>query len=433
MTTTTAHPRFSLLGNAVRLLRDPLRVLTSLPAYGDVVPVGFGRWQAVVVCDPELARQVMADDRTFDKGGTVDARVRELVGDSLITSRHAGHRRQRRLVQPAFHHTRLPSHVDLMTGQIGAVTGSWRDGQVIDGVAAAHDITTRVICAAVFATEMSADDVAQTARDFNTFMVGVYKRILTPAPLNQLPTPDKRRYGDAIARLRATAAGIIAERRASARDDILSMLLAARDEDGQGMSETELVNQIVMFLVAGVDTTAAGMAWALHLLANHPHIAERVRQEADEVLAGRTATTADLPALAFTSRVVTESLRLYPPAWVLTRIATTATELGGHPVKPGTTVVISPYLIHHRPDVYPDPERFDPDRHGDRMPRSALMPFGAGGRKCIGDTFAMAETTLALATICARWRLRPLPGVRTRPALRLVLAPRSLHLRVVAR
>lgn len=429
----TAGTQFSLLGNAVRLARDPLRFLTMLPAYGDVVPLGFGRRQAIVVCDPELTRQVMTDDRTFDKGGTVDARVRELVGESLITSRHAGHRRQRRLVQPAFHHTRMPGQVELMTTQIEAVTGSWLDGQVIDGIATTHDISTRVICAAVFATEMDADDVAQTARDFNTFMVGVYRRILMPSPLNALPTPGRRRYHDAIARLRAMASAIIAERRASARDDILSMMLAARDEDGQGMSETELVNQIVMFLVAGVDTTSGGMAWALHLLAQHPHIAERVRREADEVLAGRTATAADLPALPFTSRVVTESLRLYPPAWVMTRIATTATEVGGHPVRAGATVVVSPYLLHHRPDLFPDPERFDPDRHGDRVPRGALMPFGAGGRKCIGDAFAMAEATLALATICARWRLQPLPGARTRPALRLVLAPRALRLRVIAR
>lgn len=433
MTTTTARPRFSLLGNAVSLARDPLRVLTTLPSYGDVVPVGFGRWRAFVVCDPDLARQVMADDRTFDKGGTVDARVRELFGESLITSRHAGHRRQRRLVQPAFHRNRLPSHVDLMTGQIAAVTGSWRDGQVIDGLATAQDITARVLCAAVFSTEMDADEVARTARDFNTFMVGVYRRILTPAPLTRLPTPGQRRYEDAVARLRATASAIIAERRASARDDVLSMLLAARDEDGQAMSETELVNQVVMFLVAGMDTSASGMAWALHLLAQHPHIAERVRKEADEALAGRTATAGDLPALAFTSRVVTEALRLYPPAWVLTRVATTATELGGHPIKTGNTVVISPYLLHHRPDVYPDPERFDPDRYGDRMPKGALMPFGAGGRKCIGDNFAMAETTLALATICARWRLSPLPDARTKPALRLVLAPRALHFRATAR
>ncbi|WP_328399442.1 cytochrome P450 [Nocardia sp. NBC_00403] len=432
-TTTSAPARFRLFGSAIRLVTDPLRALSELPAYGDIVTIGMGRWQAFVVCDPELTKQVLVDDRIYDKGGVLAERAREIAGNGLVTCSHADHRRQRRLVQPAFGRDLLPGYAAVMAEQVTAVTETWQDGGIIDALAAMYAITTRISCATMFATEIPADRLAQVTSDLDTFMSGVYRRVLLPPLLDRIPTPGKRRYDQAVTRLRGLGEEIVADDRVADRGAILSVLMAARDEHGAGLSEAELADQVVTFFAASVDTTAVALAWALHLLTDHPDVADRVHQEADAVLSGRTATLADLPALELTGRVVMETLRLYPPLWFLTRVTTAATELGGHRIPAGATVVCSPYLIHHRGDLHSEPGRFDPDRHDERLARGALVPFGVGARKCIGESFAMAETTLALATLAARWRFEAVSDTRTVAAPRFVLAPRTLRLRTVAR
>ncbi|MFD0361350.1 cytochrome P450 [Nocardia sp. GCM10030253] len=432
-TTTPAPGRFRLFGSAIRLVSDPLRALAELPAHGDIVPIGIGRWQAFVVCDPELTKQVLVDDRTYDKGGVLAERAREIAGNGLVTCSHADHRRQRRLVQPAFQRDLLAGYSEVMAEQVTAVTETWQDGGTVDALAAMYTITTRISCATMFATEVPADRLAQVTRDLDVFMSGVYRRVLLPPLLDRLPTPGKRRYDQSVARLRGLGEEIVADAKSADGGAILSVLSAARDEHGDGLSEVELADQVVTFFAASVDTTAVALAWALHLLAGHPGIADRVHREADAVLSGRTATATDLPALELTARVVMETLRLYPPLWFLTRVTTTATDLGGHCIPAGATVVCSPYLIHRRGDLYPDPGRFDPDRHHDQRPRAALVPFGVGARKCIGESFAMAETTLALATLASRWRFEAVSDTRTKAAPRFVLAPRTLRLRTITR
>ncbi|WP_218023286.1 cytochrome P450 [Nocardia altamirensis] len=418
------------MAEAVRLIRDPLAALTELPARGDVVPIGIGRWRAFVVCDPELTRQVLVDGQTYDKGGVLAERAREVSGNGLVTCRHADHRSQRRQLQPAFGRDQVAGYADAVATQVGAVTRHWQHGRIIDAVASMYALTTRVTCASMFATELPADRLTQIAHDLDVFMSGAYRRILIPRPLDRLPTPGRRRHTKAVARLRDLGSDITDE---AGRGTILSVLTAARDEDGRAMTPAEISDQVVTFFIAAVDTTAVTLTWALHLLAEHPDVAERVCREVDTALADRPATFADLPALELTGRVVAETLRLYPPLWFLTRVTTSDTELGGHRMPAGSTVVCSPYLIHHRDDRHADPERFDPDRHGERLPRGALVPFGAGARRCIGDSFATAEVTLALATLTTRWRFESVAGERVRAAPRFVLAPRTLHLRTVAR
>jgi len=431
-----------LLGHALPLLRDPLRFLNSLPSHGDVVAVRIGPFKAaMVVCDPELVHRMLIDDRTFDKGGLIFNRAREVFGNGVGTCPHRDHRRQRRLVQPAFHRDRLAGYAELMADAVASVIGSWRQGQVINVFTEMQTITTRILVATMFAGALSPDRLRQTRDDVAVVLGGIYRRIVMPPPLDKLPIAGNRRYDRARANLRRTIGGIIGEYRAGAVDhgDLLSILLSTSDGHidaggGQRLTDDEVCDQVITFFLAGTQTTAATLAWALHLLSQHPDIDDRVHREVDAVPA---VTYRDLPALGLVGRVVMETLRLYPPVWFLTRVATKDTRLGEHPVRAGTTIVYSPYLLHHRPDLYRDPERFDPDRWDSQdtvsLRRGVFVPFGAGARKCIGEDFGITEAVLALAAITARWRLEPVPGQLVRAAPSLELKPRALLMRARAR
>lgn len=428
-----------LLGHALPLLRDPLRFLSTLPGYGDAVWVRLGPFRAVVVCDPELTSQVLLDDRTFDKGGLLVERGREVVGNGVGTCQHEEHRRQRRLTQPAFHPDRFAGYARMMTDRIGSVTGAWRPGQEIDVLAGMQAITVRTTTEAlVSAAVLSDDTLTRVADDFGTILKGIYRRMFLPAPLDRLPTPGNRRYDRARARLRGTLGRVIATYRASAADtgDVLSMLVGSGGA-ADGLSDTEITDQIITLFLAGTESTASALAWALHELGRGPDLERRLHAEVDTVLAGADPTLDDVPALELTGNIVNESLRMYPPGWLFTRVARVNTELGGLQIPSGTTVAYSPYLMHHRADLFPDPETFDPDRWTHRQPtppaRAAFVPFGAGPRKCLGDTFALTEATLALAMIAARWRLLPVPGTTVHRAVDTALRPRGLRMRVEPR
>ncbi|MCC2275493.1 cytochrome P450 [Streptomyces sp. ET3-23] len=434
-----APGRWPVLGHAPRLLRAPLAFLTSLPAHGDLVRVRIGPATAVLVCDPELTYQVLHDDRTFDKGGPIYDHVRKAMGNGLVSCTRGQHRRQRRLCQPAFHPNRIPGYADVMAAQAAAVAGSWRDGDILDVNAEMFQISIRTVMTTLFADALPPTVLRHALDDVSSIFDGVFRQMLTPPPLDRLPTPANRRYHHARIRMRATLARAIADRRANDADhgDLLSAMLAApsREDGDDRLTDVEIADQAVTFFIGGSETVAATLSWALYLLAQHPDVADRLRAEADTVLQGRPAAHADLPSLELARRIVTETLRLWPPAWLLTRMVTSDTELGGQPLPAGTVVAYSPYLIHRRPDLYIDPDRFDPGRWEGRQqpPREAFIPFGGGARKCIGDTFAFTEATLALATITARWSLHLLPGQHFRPAVGATVTPRGLRMRAVAK
>lgn len=439
-TVAAAPGALPLLGHTLSLLRDPLRFLTSLSAHGDLVRIRIGRIEAIVVCTPELVRQILLKDRIFDKDGPFHDRSREALGDGLATCPHRSHRRQRRLTQPAFHPARLPSYAQVMTKQITEVTASWQDGQVLDVLPEMMTLTARTAVETMFSDALPRAALSAVLDDFNTILATIYTRVLIPPPLDRLLVVTNRRYDRARARLRRIIGRVITDRRASGvdRGDLLSTLLTARDPaDRQGLSDTEIVDQVITFFLAGSETTATTLAWAVHLLAGHPEVERRLHAEVDAVLAGAVARFDDLPKLELTSGVVTETLRMYPPAWILARATTTDTHLGGHPLPAGSLLFYSPYLLHHRPDLYPNPENFDPDRwtDGHRAPpaREAFIPFAGGARKCIGDTFAVTEITLALATLATRWRLCLLPGRHVHPARAVLLQPRGLQMRATLR
>jgi pentalenene oxygenase len=332
-----------------------------------------------------------------------------------------------------------------MVDQIMAVTGAWRDGQTIDVLSQMLTITAQTTVRSMFAAAVvSPDTLGEILDDFSTILVGIYRRMFVPAPLDRLPTRGNRRYHQARDHLRQLVSGIIADYRSSGVDhgDFLSMLatrddLADTGDEESGLSDIEIADQVVTLFLAGTESTASVLAWALHTLGHCPDLERRLHAEVDTILSGRTPTYADVPALDLTGRIITETLRLYPPGWLFTRVTTTDTELDGHPIPAGTTVAYSPYLLHHHNGLFVEPERFDPDRWtgtSTSLPaRGTFIPFGGGARKCLGDNFAVTEATLALATIAHRWQLRPIPGEQVHRTVDTTLRPRGLKMSITAR
>jgi pentalenene oxygenase len=447
------------------MLRDHLAFMNELPSHGDLVQIRLGPLKVIVVSSPELTRQLLLEDATFDKGGPLFDRIREVLGNGVITCPHTDHRRQRRLIQPAFHRTRMPGYAREMSGQATGIIDAWTDGQLIDATAAMQHVSARSLAATMFAGALPPNTLGQTLQDIDVIWAGWAKRLVLPAVLGRVPTPGRRRYQQANGRLRRTIGEVATNWRNNGIDhgDLMSILLAARDDPtppagrrmtggtagadgrettGSRLSDTEVFDQMMTLLTAGIETVAGTLAWALYLLARHPEIQRKLNAEVDLILRGGAATYEQVPALKLAGRIVTETLRLYPPPWFVTRTAIVDTVLGGHHIPAGTTLAYSSHLLHHRSDLFPDPERFDPDRwlpeNAGNIPPGAYIPFGHGARKCAGDTFAMTEAVLVLASLSARWWLQAAPDVAARrrpprPSLGVTIKPPKLPLRVLAR
>jgi cytochrome P450 len=255
--------------------------------------------------------------------------------------------------------------------------------------------------------------------------------------MSLLPKPANRRITAVLDELDSFLYGLINSRRneKADRDDILSMLLEARDEEGHAMNDRELRDELVTLLVAGLDTTVLALSWACYLLARHPAASEALEAELRTVLDGRNPQFEDIPALRYTEAVIKESMRLYPPAWIMVREAIKDCVIGNYPIRKGTTVMLSQWLKHRDPRIYENPDAFQPERwlRGREVPRFAYFPFGGGPRICIGNAFAMMEAPLALGTICRRFRFGCDPSYKVNPWPSLTLQPRAgIHLRVTS-
>ncbi|MFI6856629.1 cytochrome P450 [Streptomyces sp. NPDC050416] len=437
-TVGTAPGIFPFIGHGIDLVRRPLAFLKSLPEHGDLVELRLGPQPAWMACHPDLVHQVLRDPRTFDKGGPLYDRLRMLLGDGVGTCRHQDHRRQRRLLQPEFRKARVADQVRLMGEEVESVCRAWRTGQAVDVSATMLDLSTRVVSRVLFSDSLDTATAAEMRRCLATVVRGMFVRTVMPVDaLFRVPTPANRRYRHASDRLRAIVHTAIAQRLRGAsdddRDDLLGTLLAATRGDGGATAIThqEIHGQVLTLMFAGAESTALCLSSALELLGRHPEEERRLHREADAVLAsGQPPGPDELPRLVHTRCVLTETLRHRPPGWLFTRVTTRETELAGHRLPQGATVMFSPYLLHHDPARFPDPDRFLPDRwlpgQAVAVPPGAVIPFGAGSRKCIGETLALTEATVAVAFIARHWRLRHLPGYteRLRPAASL--GPRGL-------
>ncbi|MFI8189428.1 cytochrome P450 [Streptomyces sp. NPDC085946] len=433
-TVGTAPGIFPFFGHGIALFRHPLAFLKSLPARGDLVEIRLGPQRAWMVCHPDLVQRMLRDTRTFDKGGPQYERLRALMGDGVVTCPHARHRRQRRMLQPPFRPAGVAGHTDLMAEEAASACRDWRAGQRVDVSAAMLGFTTRVVSRVLLSDSLDAATAAEVRHCLAAIVRGLFVRTVVPVDaLFRLPTPANHRYRHAVGRVHTIIDAVIAERRRGpGRDDLLGTLLEATRGDGTepAVTEREVHDQLVSLLLTGSESPSMCLASAFSLLARHPEAERRLHAEVDAVLAGgRRPGPEDLPRLVYTRCVVNETLRHSPPGWLFTRVTTTDTEFAGRRLPRGTTVLYSPYLLHHDEASFPDADRFRPERwlsEDAAGPQGAMIPFSAGGRKCIGDAFSMVETTVALATVASRWRLRHLPGRVPRERPGATLGPRSL-------
>ena len=422
--------------------RDPLRFIDRVRrTYGDVARFRFGPRRIYLLSHPEHVREVLvANHRNFIKSGALQ-RARVVLGQGLLTSEGEHHLRQRRLAQPAFHRERISALGETMVAYAERAAGRWTPGREMDAAREMNRLALAIAGKTLFGAdvERESDEIGAALND----VMAAFKRLTNPLGLllDKLPVPGTLRVRRASERLDATIFRMIAERRASGEDrgDLLSMLLAAVDTegDGGGMSDRQLRDEALTLFLAGHETTANALAWTWHLLALHPQVEAALHAELDAVLPNRPPTADDLPRLATTRAVLAESMRLYPPAWAIGRQPLEPFAVGGFRVRAGVVVLMSPWVVHRDPRWWPDPERFDPGRWTPdaeaRLPRFAYFPFGGGPRKCIGEGFAWTEGILVLAAIARRWKLRHAPGatvgmqplITLRPTgLRMVAAPR---------
>jgi cytochrome P450 len=402
--------------------RNPLAFFENLAkTYGDYVHVHMAGEHLYLVSDPPAIRDVLVtDQRLFMKGRGLE-RAKRLLGEGLLTSEGAVHVRQRRLMQPAFHRDRIASYATVMTEYADRVRHGWTDGAQIDAAQDMARLTLGVVGKTLFDAdvESQAKDVGLAlAATMETFWM-----LMLPFPdlLERLPIPALRRSRAARETLDRIIYGMIAERRKSPSDrgDLLSMLLMAQDEEAtegasRGMTDLQVRDEAMTIFLAGHETTANALAWTWYLLSQAPDVEARLHEEVDRVLGGRLPTVADIASLPYTEKVLTESMRLYPPAWIIGRRALADYTIGPYSMAARSIVVMSPYLVHRDPRHFPDPERFVPDRwtaeFRARLHPFAYFPFGGGARRCIGESFAWMELVLVLSTIAQRWRLRLTPG-----------------------
>ena len=401
----------------VAFSRDTIGFLQSIASHGDVAYVKLGPRHIYMVNEPELVRDVLVTNaRNFTKSRGLEV-AKAFLGNGLLTSEGEFHRRQRKLAQPAFHRDRIVEYSKVMVSHAVRMRDTWRDGAVIDADHEMMRVALSIVAKTLFDADVEAD--AADIGEALAVMLDVFKMVTNPyaALLAKLPLPGQQRFKNAKGRLDAIIYRIIAERRANPGDhgDLLSMLISAQDEDdGQGMTDLQLRDEVMTLFLAGHETTANAMTWAWYLLSQNPGAEAKLHAELDTVLAGRLPSFDDLGQLPYTRMVMSEALRLYPPAYVFGRKAIEPYALGDYRVPAEGTILVSPYVMHRKPEYFPDPEAFIPERWTAEAvagrPKFSFIPFGGGPRVCIGEQFAWTEGTLVLATVAQRWRLRLVPG-----------------------
>jgi len=437
-------PKLSLLQRAAYWPgRDMLAFITKLArSYGDVVTYRIGGETIFLVSDPHHIKEILVtQNRNFTKSRGLE-RTKRLLGNGLLTSEGAMHLRQRRLMQPAFHRERIVGYGQTMAAYADRTRQQWRDGETLDVAQEMMRLTLSIAGKTLFDVDIEKQ-AAEVGRAMNDVMESFWTTMLPLVDfLERMPIPKLRRAKAGRARLDKIIYGMIAERRASGRDhgDLLSMLLNAQDEDDGGvMTDKQVRDEAMTILLAGHETTANALTWTWYLISQSPEVETRLHEEIDGVLQGRLPGVADLPGLAFTEKVVTEAMRLYPPAWIVGRRAIAEFAIGEYVAPPRTIMIMSPYILHHDARYYADPDRFHPDRWTAEfkatLPQFAYFPFGGGPRRCIGESFAWMELVLVVATIAQQWTLDLVPGhpvepqpvvtLRTKHGMKMTLSRRG--------
>ncbi|SFC40538.1 cytochrome P450 [Streptomyces aidingensis] len=421
-----------LIGHMPAMIRRPLDFITSLPAHGDVLKIRFGPMSVYAVNHPELLQLALVEKQHEFERGRFFKKMSLVMGEGILSTSGQTHRRLRRKLQPAFHHSRIPGYSVAIRQVAKELMADWRPGRVIALDKEMDRYSLDSVTGCLFAGSLPSSIAAEFRRTLPIVSRGFIVRAATPDQWGRVPTPGNRRFDRALRDLRAAASQAVAAYRADAAEDdnsLLAMMAQSGGEDGETLTDRQVRDNVINFGIAGMETTGATLAWLFYELSRHPEVEARVLAEIDEVLGDRDPDHEDLAKLAYTGRVVKETLRVHAP-WILMRRARNDIRLGGVTVPEGAEILYSPHMVHHDARWYPDPYRFDPDRWlaepPPQVPRAAWMAFSVGAHKCIGDAFAITEMTIAVAMICRRWRLRPLPGVEIRPVVRAGIHPNRM-------
>lgn len=434
-----------IVGNALQFQRDPLGFVREMEqTFGRMATIHMGKIPFVLCFRPEHVRYFLTEQqRNFTKinqnGG---GNLRFLLGDGLLTSEGDFHRQQRRLVQPAFHRSRIENYAATMVRLTEEMLGEWRAGQEKDIAHEMQQLTLRIIMSALFNVD-SREQAARLGAAFDQVINNGGRSLGRRNRLRvDLPFTRYHKVIEAKRNLDTYVYDLIAQRRKEGQDvgDVLSMLLEAQDE-GNSMTDKQVHDQVLTFVAAGHETAQNTLSFTFYLLSQHPAVREKLLTELRSVLHGRAPTAQDLPNLPYLEWVINEAWRVYPPAWTQGRKAIDAFDLDGYHFPAGTIVVFSQWVLHHLPDIWGDPDVFRPERWdpatAQKLPQFAYFPFGGGSRICIGMPFAQMETKLLLATILQRFNPRLKPGfsvelqprvtIRPKHGMRMILERRSIE------
>lgn len=433
-----------ILGNLPDFWKDNLGFLLRLAReYGDIVHYHLLTERVYQLNHPDYIQEVLVNQADKFNKAPLDKQIfSQSLGNGLISSDGEFHRAQRKLMQPAFHSRRIETYAQIMTDFTTRLLAGWRESHTLDVHEAMTHLTMLIVSKALYDADVasSADGIAEAIHVLNKVGEDQYQQgYVVPG---WIPIPQNRKIKRAVQKLDSVMMPIIEQRRASGEDkgDLLSMLLLAQDEDTGGrMTDQQVRDEAVSLFVAGHETTSNLLSWVWYALSQHPEIEAKLHTELDAVLDGRTPALRDLSLLPYTDMVIKETLRLYPPAWILNgRTPTEDVEIGGYTIPRGSLVFLSPYVMHRDPRNFAEPEQFRPERWADglekRIPRYAYFPFGGGPRVCIGNQFALMEARLVLATIARRYRLTLEPNQQVIPDPLITLRPRyGIRMRVVER
>ncbi|MEP6568383.1 MAG: cytochrome P450 [Acidobacteriota bacterium] len=414
--------------------KGPLPFFQNLAAqYGDISYFRLGPQEAFFLNHPEYIKDVLVTNHQRFHKGLALQRAKRLLGEGLLTSEDEFHRRQRRLAQPAFHRARVASYASVMTDYASQTRARWCDSNTLDMSEEMMQLTLSIVGKTLFDADVVSD--AKEVGEAMTVVMDLFNIITIPffELLQKLPLPQLRRFDAAKAKLDTIIYRLIEERRRSDRDrgDLLSMLLLAQDTEGDGgaMTDEQLRDELMTIFLAGHETTANALTWTWYLLSQNPEAEARMHKEIDRVLGGRLPGFDDVAQLKYTEMVLAESMRLYPPAWALGRLAMEDFEIGGYLVPKKSLVLMSQYVMHRDSRYFTDPLKFDPWRWTpearESRPQFSYFPFGGGPRRCIGEGFAWMEGILLIATIAQHWQMRLVPNHPV--ALKPVITLRPKH------
>jgi cytochrome P450 len=441
-------------GDLAALAADPLGEFVHRSRQGGVVPLRIGLARGHLVSDPAIVRHVLLENSdNYDRRTPAFDALRVVLGNGLVTSGGAFWKRQRRIAQPAFSSESVRQFAPVIARLAAETADDWERaaaaGAPVDACTDMMRVTLRIVAEALFGDDL-ADDAPVINREFPVIVACLAARIASPIrPPVWLPTANNRRLRPALAALDAIVERLIATKRRRLAEgggsqgghrDLLTSLMLARDtETGEAMSDAQLRDEVMTFMISGHETTATALSWLWYLLDRHAEEQDRLRDELRGVTGGRPPTVEQLPQLPRLKAVVQETLRLYPPLWMFDRRAIGPDDLAGTKVAKGDLVIFCPYSIHRLPALWPDPEAFRPERfevdRAEQKNKFAYLPFGVGPRTCIGNNLAMIESQLIMGTLLSRFRARladpapitPKPRVTLRPSrpveLRLERAP----------